>query len=958
MDRAGNIFFVGSLNTTVWRLEAATGLVTRVAGNGTPGFGGDGGPAVSAQMIPAGIALDAAGNLFVADAANNRIRRVANGIITTIAGNGTIGFGGDNGPATSAQFNAPIGVAVDAAGNLYIADANNNRVRKVTNGVISTVAGNGAPFFGGDSGPAINASLGPGAVALDTAGNLYIADVNGGRIRKVTNGIITTIAGSPGSGAPGSFGGDGGPATSALLSQPRGIVVDSSGSIYVADSANNRIRKITNGVITTIAGGGATAGLGGFGGDNGPATSAVLGAPSSVAIGPDGTVFIGDSNNSRVRGVTKGVIFTVVGGGSAGDNGPATSAWAPQLAGVIVDSSGALYFADRQNRRVRGVSGGVITTAAGSGSLPDGFPAIGAELPGPVGVAVDAAGDLYISDNASHSVRKVSQGIIATLAGTGTAGYGGDGGPGTRAQLAYPSGIAVDPGGNVYIADTNNNRVRKLSSGVITNVAGNGTAPGFSGDNGPATLAQLNFPTGLALDSAGDLYIADGHRIRRVSNGIITTVAGNTAPGFGGDNGPATAAQLNSPTGIALDTAGNLYIADVGNRRIRKVSSGVITTIAGNDSPVFSPDGTLAGAGGLEFNSLNQPFVGLAVDSAANIYFTDAGRVRILAPTSACNLSARPSALQAPAIGGNLTISIQTDPACPWSVVGLPDWLTVSSAASSDSGLVTVTIFATGNAGGSRSTTIFAANNFISVTQAGSPFGVATIKAVTNSASNRAGPVAPGETVVVHGSGIGPGELQFQPDPSAVVDTNLAGTQVFFNGIPAPIVYASGTQVAAIVPYGASGTAELTVTYAPNQGTASAIVPVTAAAPGLFTADSSGKGQAAAANFDGSINSASNPAPVGSVVSLLVTGEGQTWPVGLDGKPASDPLPLPFLPVGVTIGGKSANINYAGGAPGLAGVMQIKAEIPTGVSSGPSVPLEVQVGGIPTQAEVTIAVRN
>jgi uncharacterized protein (TIGR03437 family) len=958
VDRAGNVFFVGSSNAAVWRLDASTSLLTRVAGNGMPGFGGDGGPAINAQMLAAGIALDSAGNLYIADAANNRVRKVSNGIIATVAGNGSFGFSGDNGPATGAQLNAPGGVAVDSSGNLYIADANNSRVRMVSNGVISTVAGNGTPFPGGDNGPATSASVSPSAVAFDAAGNLYIADISG-RIRKVTNGTISTIAGSPGSGAPGSFGGDGGPATSAQLSQPRGIALDSSGNIYVADSANNRIRKIANGLINTIAGSGSTSGLGGFGGDNGPATSALLGAPSSVAVGPDGTLYIGDSNNSRVRKVSNGVISTLVGANSANDNGPATNIRAPQLAGVAVDSSGVLFFTDGQSRSIRKVSSGVITTVAGGGSLPDSFPAIGAQISGPNGVAVDSAGNLYISDNVSNSVRKVTKGFITTVAGTGTYGYSGDGGPATQAQLAFPSGIAVDSSGNVFISDTNNNRVRKLSNRIITTVAGTGFAPGFDGDGGPANLAQLNFPAGLALDAAGNLYIADGNRIRKVSNGVIGTVAGSTTPGFSGDGGPAISAQLNSASGIAVDPAGNLYIADAGNRRIRKVSGGMITTVAGDGSPMFNPDGSPATGGGLEFFLANQPFIGVAVDSAGNVFFTDAGRVRLLASSTACGVSARPGSLQAPASGGNLVISVQTDPACPWSIAGLPDWLTVASATPSGSGLVAVTLFATGS-GSARTATIFAATTVIKVDQPAGSFGSASVTAVTNSGSNRGGPVAPGEIVVVYGSGIGPSQLvQFRPDSAGLVGTGLAGTQVFFNGIPSPIVYTSATQVAAIVPYGVSGVAQLTVTYAPTQGVAVATVPSTAAAPGVFTADSSGKGLAAALNLDGSVNSAANPARIGSFISLWVTGEGQTWPAGLDGRLASDPLPQPLLPVGVTIGGKSANLSYAGGAPGLvAGVMQINAQIPTGITAGNSVPVMIQVGGILAQAEITIAVAN
>jgi uncharacterized protein (TIGR03437 family) len=272
--------------------------------------------------------------------------------------------------------------------------------------------------------------------------------------------------------------------------------------------------------------------------------------------------------------------------------------------------------------------------------------------------------------------------------------------------------------------------------------------------------------------------------------------------------------------------------------------------------------------------------------------------------------------------------------------------------------LVAATLFATGSTSG-RTATFFAANNPIKVDQLAGSSGSASLTAVLNSGSNRGGPVAPGEIVVVYGTGIGPAQLvQFRPD-AGLVATSLAGTQLFFNGIAAPLVYSSATQVAAIVPYGISGVAQVTATYAPTQGFASALVAATAAAPGVFTTDSSGKGQAAVLNLDSSPNSATNPARIGSFISLYVTGEGQTWPAGLDGKPASDPLPRPLLAVGVVIGGKNANVTYSGGAPGLvAGLVQINAQIPTGITTGNSVPVTIQIGGIPAQMEVTIAVGN
>jgi sugar lactone lactonase YvrE len=240
--------------------------------------------------------------------------------------------------------------------------------------------------------------------------------------------------------------------------------------------------------------------------------------------------------------------------------------------GVAVDAAGNLYIADTYNNRIRKVSGGVITTVAGngtSGSRDDNIPATSAQLNWPYGIAVDGAGNLYIANTYNNRICKVSGGIITTVAGNGMHGFGGDNGPATSAQLSWPDGVAVDAAGNLYIADTDNDRVRKISGGVITTVAGNGTE-GFSGDKGPATSAQLGWPYSVAVDTAGNLYIADtyNNRVRKVSNGVITTLAGDGTFGFGGDNGPAISAAV-SPAGIAVDSAGNVYLADTVNNRIR-----------------------------------------------------------------------------------------------------------------------------------------------------------------------------------------------------------------------------------------------------------------------------------------------------------------------------------------------------------------------------------------------------
>jgi len=628
LDSAGNLFIADFF--AVYRLDQGTAILSRIAGNEIPGSSGDNGPATSAQFQnPSGVAVDAAGNLYIADQNDHRIWKVSNGVIANVAGDGIPQFGGDNGPATAARLYNPSDVAVDSAGSLYVTDTINHRVRKVSNGVITTVAGNGQGGFSGDNGPATSARLFyPSGVAVDAAGSLYIADSLNSRIRKVSNGVVTTVAGNGMAG----FGGDNGPATSAQLQYPSGVAVDAAGNLYVTDLRNHRIRKISNGVITTVAGNGQN----GFSGDSGLATSAQLYAPYRVAVDAAGNLYIADSGNFRIRKVASGVITTVGGNGTVGDNGPAAGAALFYPEGVAVDLAGNLY--TTESGRVRKVSNGVITTVAGIGHTfvyvsgdsfsGDNGPAVSARLAGSA-VAVDSAGSLYIADGGNHRIRKVSNGIITTVAGNGMAGFGGDNGPATSARLQYPFDVAVDSAGNLYIADYANSRIRKVSNGVITTVAGTGQN-GFSGDNGPATSARLWSPAGVAVDAAGNLYVADSgnNRVRKVSNGVITTVAGNGTFGFSGDNGPATNAQLAGQSRVTVDSAGNLYIAEYNNQRIRKVSNGVITTIAGKGTAGFSGDN------GPGINAeLNYP-AGLAADAAGRIYIADNRnqRIRLLTP--------------------------------------------------------------------------------------------------------------------------------------------------------------------------------------------------------------------------------------------------------------------------------------------------------------------------------------
>ncbi|MFI6701786.1 RICIN domain-containing protein [Streptomyces sp. NPDC050509] len=344
--------------------------ISTVAGTGVAGFAGDNEPAVSAQLNrPIGIAVDSTGTLYVADYHNHRVRKITtDGKISTVAGSGA-GYRGDNGPAVSAQMNCPRGMAVDSAGNLYIADSNNHRIRKITtDGKISTVAGSGVAGFGGDGGTATAARLNlPVGVAVDSADTLYVADYHNHRVRKITtDGKISTVAGSGVAG----FGGDGGTAGSAQLRNPRGVAVDSAGNLYIADSNNHRIRKITtDGKISTVAG----TGTAGFGGDDGPATAARLNVPLAVAVDSADTLYISDHNNHRVRKITTdGKISTVAGTGTAGfdgDDGPAASARLNSPFGLAVDCVDALYITDHVNHRVRKIASARMAGLPDSGTV-------------------------------------------------------------------------------------------------------------------------------------------------------------------------------------------------------------------------------------------------------------------------------------------------------------------------------------------------------------------------------------------------------------------------------------------------------------------------------------------------------------------------------------------------------------------------------------------------------------
>jgi sugar lactone lactonase YvrE len=715
-------------------------FVYDVAGTNFFGLAGDGGLATEADInTPVGVTLDKSGNIFFADSGNNDVREISasTGVITTVAGTGISGYSGDNGSATSAQLSHPSSVAFDGSGNLYVADLGNGVIRKIdlSAGTISTYAGNPTAMSLGDNGPAIDAeTFSPYAIAFDAAGNLYIEA--SGRIREVNANtqIITTVAGG---GNPPNEYGDGGLAINAYLSAAQGLALDISGNIYIADTYNNAVRKVTRstGIINTIAG---TIGIvnAGFSGDGGPAASAKLSAPTAITLDGSGNLYISDSYNDRIRRVdaTTGIISTVEGHGfclpSVGENGGvAANAGVCFPGGLAFDSNGKLYYSDTAYGTVKVVTAAgtppnaptatpvfsvaagtyatpqtltltdptpgatiylqvdpapqaeipnestqftsgrayngpidvagnvtvratavapghmpsptvsstytitapptsVITTVAGNGNYGSsgiGGPATEAQLGILSAIAFDSNGDLYMADCNNEVVWGVASGsgILSIFAGTGTYNRFWNPGPATSAPLACPSGVAVDQSGNVFISDNNANEVLEVlaSNGNISLYAGGGEPSAIgSGDGGPATSASVPSPGALAVDNKGDLYIIEGdYTVREVTaaTGIINTVAGGNIDVLG-DGGPATSASLYVPDGVALDSSGNLYIADSGHGRVRMVNAqtGIITTVAGDGDQGESGDGLLATEA--EVSPQN-----IAVDSHGNLYFVN-----------------------------------------------------------------------------------------------------------------------------------------------------------------------------------------------------------------------------------------------------------------------------------------------------------------------------------------------
>jgi uncharacterized protein (TIGR03437 family) len=767
---------------------------------------------------------------------------------------------------------------------------------------IKTIAGSNSA---GDGGAATAALLVQAeGVAIDALGNIYVADAGDNRVRKISrSGIIETIAGTGVAG----FAGDGGAAATAKLNHPYGIALDTAGNLYIADLGNARVRKVgLTGLIGTVAGGGSSAITAGM-----QATDAALKSPRNVAVDFQGILYISDFDAQRVYQVSPSGVLTLLAGtgksGFSGDGSAATLAQISYPAGLAADVTGNIYIADSGNGRVRRVWYGAISTVAQN-------------VPSPTGLSVDSAGHLYVSSSSVAARARVPSPAGLTV------------------DVVSAEDVASDPSGVLYTAAQHS--IQKLVGTIATSIAGSSNYTAF-GDGGPAMAARLGGPVAIGL-AGGDLYIVEqsANRIRKVGvNGYISILAGDTA-------------QVKAPSGIAVDAAGTIYFSDTGNNRVRRISAGgVLSTVVdklngpaclravtdgslyvcdvGNDRVV-----KVGPAGGASVVANVPKPAGLAIAKDGTLYVSTGSQVVQVS-------AAGTSTTIVEALSGPGGLALDGTGALIIAENGKNRVLRLGAA-----GMVTV-LAGTGHAGYSgddgaaesaelnnpSDVVIDGLGNILiadtgnnCIRELSAVAGAAAITApsiaIVSAASLLQGPVAPNEIVTIFGKGFDP-----------------AHTIVTFDNVPASVFYAGSGQLNLLVPPSVRPNATTVVSVLVNGSSAgTATVNTVASMPAVFTVGS-GTGQAAAQNEDGSFNSSSQRAAPGEVVVLYLTGDGQNG-----------------APVSVQIGNSAADILYAGAAPGFYGLMQINARIPAGLTASGSQGVVVTVGGVSSQAGVTIAV--
>ena len=619
-DAQGNVYLTDYGMNTIRKITPA-GVSTTLAGS--PGQRGstDGVGASARFNIPLGIIPDPSGNLFVCDRINHTIRKVApDGTVTTFAGGAGIS-GNTDGTGTAARFNNPWGIVRDSAGNLFVSDSGNHTIRKITPaGVVSTFAGlAGVTGFINGLGN-IARFYYPYHLGIDGADNIYVADDANHSIRKITSGgLVSTLAGNGASGSADRTG------AGAQFYSPIAVVADLAGNVYVGDTSNCTIRKITpGGVVTTLAGVARQPGTA-----NGVGTAARFNYIWSLAIDPSGNLYAGDDSNHAVRKIAPDATVTTFIGkildfGSTDGSIGAARFFYPD--GLCVGGQFDTYLADTSNHTIRKISGsGVVTTIAGSPGVSGNVDAVGsaARFSSPRGITLDGSGNLYVCDYGNHRIRKITpDGTVSTYAGS-TAGF--TNGTGAAAQFYYPSSITRDAGGNLYVSDTYNHSIRKVASGgVVTTLVGNGTA---GSADGTGATARFQYPRGVSLDSLGNVYVADTNNqaIRKITpGGVVSTLAG-TMGTFGFADGVGAAALFNYPQGVAVDPTGNVWVSDTNNRSIRKIApGGVVSTLLGSATTFKSATpGSFANAG------VGYPY-GIAWWPAGDLLFTTEHGVMIV----------------------------------------------------------------------------------------------------------------------------------------------------------------------------------------------------------------------------------------------------------------------------------------------------------------------------------------
>ncbi len=965
-DSGGNLYIPEPGYNRVSRVRP-DGVIEPFAGNGLGGppqdNAGDGGTATDATVtFPRGVTTDASGNVYLTDS-TSRIRRVdSRGVISTIAGGAGSGYSGDGGPAAKAQLSVPSHITGDGKGTIFFIDCYNSggaRIRKIaTDGIISTVAGSDAPGFSGDGGPATNAQFNLlfcdlGSLARDAQGNLYVADSGNYRIRKIdaTTGMISTLYVLPGgTDAP-----------------PRTVAVDAAGNIYF-DQSQLYVRKISPaGQLLATYGTGI---FQDFTDDGTPIAAAAVNGVQGLAIDPGGNLIYADGNklSQRVRilNFATGKQGTLAGMGPRviGESGPAIAATLQNTNGdLTILPSGELVIGDDGHSLIRKIdAAGNISTRVKASAIA---------------VKSDATGNVYVSDEGSIALVSPNGASTRIIGYSPQCDLSGDGAPAISAHICQAWDLARDAAGNLFIADSNNNRIRRVDaqSGVITTVVGSGKTNGlehywegtYCGDGGPATQACINTPLGIALDGLGNMFIAESNRIRRVAaNGIITTFA----------NPPTIHTKL------LVDAGGYLYGVS-GGALLRYDSSGASTVLAGDAD--FTKRGFSGDAGPATQARLQAGLQaeGIAIDAEGNIFFNDGENQRIRAirfgavlpppgvqiqasrgtPQNASLIAAFPIALEATLSdsNGRAAPSVRVEFTAPSSgpSCAFANGTTFAAAITDRNGRASIGCVANATPGTFSVSATPVASTLTAKFSLTNAAPLLPNNSLVNAASFAAGPVAPGEIVTIFGTGIGPAQASLAQVVSGALTTVLGQTRVLFDGIAAPMIFAQANQVSAIVPYSLAGkaSAQLQLEYAGTKSNALQ-TGVTAAAPAIFSANSSGSGQGAILNEDNSYNSPANPASRGSVLQIFATGEGQTDPPGADGKITGTTLPKPVLPVHVTIGAQDAEVIYAGAAPGqVAGLFQVNARIPANVATGSAVLVVLTVGNTASPTGIRVAIK-